>query len=218
VNPSAGAERQQPGEAPPADACDEQHGEEDRDVDQAGAQIGGHHEDRGDHRDEHEPRRRVALAKPPRAIDHERRQRRDEQHLAELGRLHLEERQLDRAPRSTRHPTEDGDEQQAAHHQPVDAVLQLPQSRVVDPAQDDRHERADGEEHALARDVVVRIAGDVFARRCIEGNERRSHEADRGEREQRIERQAQPGCAARGGGFVHWVADAPRAQVAFLTS
>ena len=185
------AERDQPGEVPPAHARDEQRGEEDRDVDEAGAEIGGHHEHRRDHPDDHQARRRVALAQAPRAVHHEARERDDQQHLAELGGLHLEERQLDRAPRATRHATEDRDEQQAAHHQAVDPVLQLPQARVVDPAQDDRQQRADGEEHALARYVVVRIARNVFARGCVEGNERGGHEADRRQREQRIERQAQ---------------------------
>ena len=87
---------------------------------------------------------RAVVSRSPRrarAVDDERRQRDDQQHLAELGGLHLEERQLDRAPRAARDAAEHRDEQDAGHHQPVDAVLQLAQARVVDPAQDDR-ERA----------------------------------------------------------------------------
>ena len=71
--------------------------ERDRHVDHARAEVRlGDHEHRRHQRREHHARGRVALAQPPRAVDDERRQREDQQHLAELGGLEGEERQADR--------------------------------------------------------------------------------------------------------------------------
>src|SRR3954454_20676200 len=102
-----GAEREERGEMAPTRARDEQRREADDDVDHARAEVRLHDHHRGrDEREEHHPDGGVAGAGPSRAVDDERRQRHDEQDLAELGGLEREERQLDRAPRAARHGAE----------------------------------------------------------------------------------------------------------------
>ncbi len=134
-------------------------------VDERGAEVVlGHHEHRRDQPEHEDPRRRLAPHQPHPAHQ-EARQRDDEQHLAELGRLEAEEPDLDpgarrRASRSRRASTNSSERDQ----QPVDGVAQLLQPRVVDPRERVHQHHADAGEDRLAVDVVVRARPSTSAR------------------------------------------------------
>ena len=88
---------------PPGGARDEQQHAGDHHVDHPRAEVRlGDHEHRRHQRGEHHADGRVALAQAPRTVDDQRRQRDDQQHLAELGGLEGEEREVDRALRAAR--------------------------------------------------------------------------------------------------------------------
>ena len=95
-------------------AGDEQHGERDHDVDQAGAEVGLEHDERG--RDEREQHRCAPWCRGRRsrrdAVDDERRQREDQQDLAQLGGLEAR-RTAGRSRGATRAPSSpSGDDEQ----------------------------------------------------------------------------------------------------------
>ncbi len=182
----------------PRRACDEQQRERDHDVDEARAEVGlGDHEHRRHQRSEHHQRGRVAIAQAPGAIDDERGQRDGQQYLAELGGLEGEERQADRALRAARGVAEPEYREDAQDQCAVDHVFQRSQARVVQPRERQHQQHADDQVARLAIDVVVRLAGDEVFRRRAERHDRAHTEADRSEREQRVERQAQRPRTAR---------------------
>ena len=141
---------------------------------------------------------RLALAQSPRAVDDERRQHQDQQHLAELGRLKGEERKADRALRAIGGVAEAEHGQNAHDQQHVDPVSELPQRGVVQAREQEHAGRADDQVDRLPIDVVLgprryQVAGGRFER-----HDRADREPDHREREQRIERQAQgPGLLLR---------------------
>ncbi len=98
-------------ELPPADSDEEQHGEQRRRVDECGAEVRleEHEEDRrrpeADHREI--VFQRVARPDPP---DHEPGDRKHEEHLAELGRLELDDPEVDPALRAADLLGEDEDD------------------------------------------------------------------------------------------------------------
>ena len=90
---------------------------------------------------------------PPRAVDEEGRERDDQQHLAELRGLDLEEGQGDPAMRvlDRRHPQYDHVERD---HQAVEEELVFAQARVVDLGQHERSQEPDSGVDRLTVDVV----------------------------------------------------------------
>ena len=74
----------------------------------------------------------VSRSSSRRAGRREARQRDDQQELAQLGGLEVEEAELDRPPRPARGEAEHVDEQDRADHEAVDAELPFAQARVVE--------------------------------------------------------------------------------------
>jgi len=130
---------------------------------------------------------KATLLQPPRAVGHERRERDDQQHLADLGGLVLKERQVDPALGAAGRARDPEHEQVRGDEQAEDDELQLPQARVVDLREHDREEEPDAGVDPLALDVVVRAAGDVVLRRAVQDDQRAADQAEGGEQEPEVE-------------------------------
>ena len=114
----------------PGGARHEQHHESDDGEHHGRAQVRlGQYQQRRDQRQEDDPYSGTDLVQPSRAVCYEGRQRQDEEDLAELRGLHLEQGQRNPAVRTLhgRHPQHDQDQRD---HQAVEAVLVLAQPRV----------------------------------------------------------------------------------------
>ena len=86
------------------------------------------------------PARAAPLRSARLAVENDRGQDQDEQHLAQLGRLELEERQLDPALGAACGGAQHQDEHDRAEDGRVEADLELAEARVVDP-RDREHQR-----------------------------------------------------------------------------
>ncbi len=125
-----------------ADPRHEEHAEERRDVDERRAEVG---------LDEHEPGRQRHVgdadqdeAQRPdasRVAGDEGGQRQQQRELADLGRLELEERQLDPAPRPARREAECEDGRDERDRAEIERPLEAPEALDVDERQ---HAQGDG--------------------------------------------------------------------------
>ncbi len=158
-------EREQHGELAPADTDEEQDREERRRVDEGRAEVGLHEdqEDRAgaepdDAQDRPPAHRRAG------AVDDEARDREHEEHLAELGRLELDDAQVEPALRAADRL---GSHEHDDHEHEGRAVDELP-GPAPDVDRDQRHrdeaDGADSDGETLPDDLVARVPRDVEAR------------------------------------------------------
>ena len=105
------------------------------------------------------------------ALDHERGERDDQQHLGELRGLEAEVGELDPAPRAAGGGAEDEHEADRRDHRPVDADPELAEARVVDPRDGEHQRDPDQRVDDLAQHEVERVARDVVAGRRGQGEE-----------------------------------------------
>ena len=126
-----GEDRHQRGQLLPRGPGEEQDREGHRHVHEPRSEVGlGDHDHRRQQRQQHDPGRGAALVQPSGTVYRERGERRDQQHLAELRGLDLEERQRDPAVRAADRRHREHDDVQR-DDQPVEAVLVFTQARVV---------------------------------------------------------------------------------------
>ncbi len=184
----------------PGRAGDEQQHVGDRHVDHPRAEVGlGDHEDRRYERGDHHADRGVALAQVPGAVHHQRRERDDQEHLPELGGLEGEQREVDRALRAACAVAEAEHRQDAHDQRDIDAGFVALQHAVVDAAehQPSRRCRPRGRSPGGRRSSAGCPArGSAWRPTSVD--ERAGREAERRERQQRVERE--PQRARRGGG------------------
>ena len=159
------ARHEQHGELPPADAHEEEHCEERGSVDESGAEVGLHEHEQDRRRAEAEDREdRPPTCRRADTPDDEPGERKHEEDLPELGRLELDDAEVDRPLRAAdRLGAHEDDDHEPERH----SVDELP----VPAPQLDRHEgdhdepdRPHGSRRRLADDVVVLGAGHVEAR------------------------------------------------------
>jgi hypothetical protein len=193
-------QRQQAGEVPPRGPRHEQHRQADDDVDDARAEVLGDDHAGRDQRQQHDPRGRPAVAQRADPLDREAGERDDEQDLAELGELHLERAELDRAARAARHRAEQLRGEHPGDDRSEQADAPLAQPRDVQPREDDGRQRADREEGRLALEVVARVAGDVVLGRVGDRHERAGAQAGDRQRQDRVEGQRQAEARRRRAG------------------
>ena len=126
----------------------------------------------------------------PCALDDERGQRHDQQHLPELGGLKGEQREVDRANRAVGRVPESEHREDAHDQGRVDHVFVAAQMPVVQPRQAQHRRESDRQIDRLANDVVVGAAGKL-ARGRGERDDRADAQSDHRQRQQRVQRQAQ---------------------------
>ena len=97
-------------------------------------------------------------------VGDERREEEDEEHLAELGGLELEEAEVDPAPRAADDRPGQEDEHHEAHGPDEERLLRAPEEGRVDEEQRDHPDSAERHEDHLPRNEVLLVAGDVVLR------------------------------------------------------
>ena len=159
------ADREQREQLPPAKACEEQHREERRRVDERRSEV-RLREDEKD-RDGAQPDGRED--RPPAghrtsAVDDEAGDREHEEHLPELGRLELDEPEIEPPLRAAdRLRRDENDDHQPERHHVDDLPVPAPEVDGHDRG-DHEPDRSDRRRDALAHDEVVLDTGNVEAR------------------------------------------------------
>src|SRR5207245_5998804 len=98
---------------------------------------------------------------PLAAVGEEPGQEENEEQLPELRGLEAEEAEVDPALRATRDGAAEEDDRHQAEGARVDRALVALVDGRVDQDGSDKRDQADGDEDALADDVVVRVSGDI---------------------------------------------------------
>ena len=126
-------------QVPPADAGDEEAGRDRGRVDERRAEVGLHEDEQDRHDREADGAEHDAqVAHAPAAVGEEAGEREDEEQLAELGRLELEEADVDPAPRAARLLREREHEQHQDDRRGVERPLQAAVAVGVDGERDER--------------------------------------------------------------------------------
>ena len=121
------------------------------------------------------------------ALDHERRQRDDQQDLGELRGLEAEVGELDPAAGAARSGSEEEDEADRGDHRRVDADPDLAEARVVDPGDGEHQRDPDHRVDRLAEHEVERLPGNVVAGGGRQGEDAEGDQPDRGGQQHPIE-------------------------------
>ena len=121
------------------------------------------------------------------ALDHERREGDDQQHLGELRGLEAEVGELDPAAGAARGGPEEQDEADRGDHRRVDADPDLAEARVVDPGDGEHQRDPEHRVDRLAEHEVERLAGNVVAGGGRQGEDAEGDQPDRGGQQHPVE-------------------------------
>ena len=197
----------QHGEVPPRGPAEEERAQDDGRVDQRRAEVGLFEDQRHERRGEPDhAQRRPPLRQPVPALGDEPREHDDEDDLPELGRLEVEEADLDPAPRAAHLLGQDehGEEQDddGAVERPADTAVHV---RVDGRGRGEEHD-ADDDVDRLPEGVVAGVARNVVLRHGLEHPEPVGEQAAGGREQQVVEvaqeRAELPGEGLRAGGLV----------------
>ena len=149
----------------PARTAQEEHARQSSRVDHRRSEVRLHEdeEDRGRRQadcGEHRP----AIADPLRTVSQQTGEEEDEEHLAELGGLELEETEVEPALRAARDGSGEQNERHQSEHHGVDLLSITAVVLGVDEDGHDEHEHPERGIDALPDDVVVRVSCHVVPR------------------------------------------------------